>query len=65
MCGHYMGQDWLDFFCSHDAVREEGLEEGAVHVRVAFVWRHFANHGRIVSRHFGLAAKLVMRQGKC
>jgi hypothetical protein len=38
---------------------KEGLEEGAVHVRVALVWRHITNDWRVISRHDRLIAQLV------
>jgi hypothetical protein len=59
VCGHYVCEDWFDLFSGHDAMGKEGLEEGAVHVGVALVWRHIANDWRVVSRHDGLTAQLV------
>jgi hypothetical protein len=63
VCGHYVCEDWLDLFVRHDAAGEEGLEKGAVHVRVALVWRHIANYRRFISRHDGLVALLVEKEG--
>jgi len=46
-----MCQDWLHFFRCQHAMGHERVKEGAMHVRVAFIWGDFAYEGRFVARH--------------
>lgn len=55
VCCHHVGQDRLDLVKGKNSMCEERLEEGAMHVCVALVWRRVANELRVVARHLCLS----------
>jgi hypothetical protein len=50
---HAVREDGIEFVGGHGAVGYEAVEQGTVHVCVAFVWRCIAHERRVVSRHEG------------
>tara|TARA_R110002003_G_scaffold55_5_gene4982 strand:+ start:31103 stop:31276 length:174 start_codon:yes stop_codon:yes gene_type:complete len=48
---HHSGKDRLDLVCCEYTVGEKCVQEGAMHVGVAFVWGDGADEGRDLAGH--------------